>query len=152
MLARRMKDLHAILGIATLAVNVVAAVWGGVAWIRQDPSVSFWYVLRVAQAFVAVEVALGVVRLLDGGKPPDELHYVYGVAPLVIAVVTEAMRGGAAVAEIEALEGVDPESLPRREKVLLARRVVVREIGIMTVGVILVVTLLLRAAQSGGAF
>jgi hypothetical protein len=28
--------------------------------------------------------------------------------------------------------------------------VVVREIGIMTVGVILVVTLLLRAAQSGG--
>jgi hypothetical protein len=33
--------------------------------------------------------------------------------------------------------------------VLLARRVVVREIGIMTVGVILVTTLLLRAAQSG---
>ncbi len=54
--------------------------------------------------------------------------------------------------ELEALEGVDPESLPRREKVLLARRVVVREIGIMTVGVILIVTLLLRAAQSGGAF
>jgi hypothetical protein len=149
MLARRMKDLHAILGIATLAANVVAAVWGGVAWIRQDPSVSFWYVLRVAQAFVAVEVVIGLVRLLDGAKPTDELHYVYGVAPLVIAVVTEAMRRSAAVAEIEALEGVDPESLPRREKVLLARRVVVREIGIMTVGVILVVTLLLRAAQSG---
>jgi hypothetical protein len=147
-----MKDVHAIVGIATLAANVVAAAWGGIAWMRQDPSVWFWYLLRVAQAFVAVEVALGVERLLAGAKPPDELHYVYGVAPLVIAVVTEAMRGNAAVAEIEALEGVDPESLPRREKVLLARRVVVREIGIMTVGVILVVTLLLRAAQSGGAF
>ena len=64
------------------------------------------------------------------------------------AVVTEAMRAGAAARELDALEG-DAEALPHREKVLLARRVVVREIGIMTVGVILVVTLLLRAAQSG---
>jgi hypothetical protein len=63
--------------------------------------------------------------------------------------VTEAMRADAARREVDAIEG-DPEELPRREKVLLARRVVVREIGIMTVGVILVVTLLLRAWQSGG--
>ncbi len=147
-----MKDVHAILGIATLAVNALAAVWGGLAWMRADPSVSFWYVLRVAQGFVVIEVLLGLVRLIQGAKPPDELHYVYAVAPLVIALVTEAMRSGAAHSEIEALDGVDPETLPRREKVLLARRVVVREIGIMTVGVILVVTLLIRAAQSGGAF
>jgi hypothetical protein len=146
-----MKDVHAIAGIATLAANVLAAVWGGVAWMRQDPSVSFWYVLRVAQAFVAVEVALGVVLLLQGRKPPDSLHYVYAVSPLVIALVTEAMRAGAAARELDGVEG-DPDELPRREQVLLARRVVVREIGIMTVGVILVVTLLLRAAQSGGAF
>jgi hypothetical protein len=147
-----MKDVHAILGIATLAANVLAAAWGAVAWMRSDPSVTFWYVLRVAQGFVVVEVVLGVVRLAQGAKPPDSLHYVYGVAPLVIALVTEGMRSNAAHSELEALEGVDPDSLPRREKVLLARRVVVREIGIMTVGVILIVTLLLRAAQSGGAF
>jgi hypothetical protein len=62
--------------------------------------------------------------------------------------LTEAMRADAARREVYAVEG-DPEALPHREKVLLARRVVVREIGIMTVGVILVVTLLLRAWQSG---
>jgi hypothetical protein len=146
-----MKDVHAIVGAATLAVNALAAVWGGVAWIRNDPSVSFWYVLRVAQVIVVVEVVLGLVLLIQGLKPPDSLHYVYAVAPLVIALVTEAMRAGAAARELEGVEG-DPEELSRREKVLLARRVVVREIGIMTVGVILVVTLLLRAAQSGGAF
>jgi hypothetical protein len=151
MLARRMKDVHAIVGIATLAANALAAVWGAVAWMRQDPSVWFWYVLRVAQVTVVVEVGLGVVLLAQGEKPPDSLHYVYAVAPLVIALVTEAMRQSAAAAEVEALDA-DPETLPRREQVLLARRVVVREIGIMTVGVILVVTLLLRAAQSGGAF
>jgi hypothetical protein len=142
------KDLHAIVGIATLGLNAVAAVWGAVAWLRADPSVSFWYVLRTAQLSVVVSVVLGLIRVAQGASTSDELHYVYGVAPLVIAVVTEAMRAGAAGREIEALEG-DPEALPQREKVLLARRVVVREIGIMTVGVILVVTLLLRAWQSG---
>ena len=143
-----MKDAHAIVGIATLGLNALAAVWGGVAWMRRDPSVSFWYVLRVAQLSVVVSVALGLVRVAAGARPPDTLHYVYGVAPLVIALVTEAMRADAARREADALEG-DPEALPHREKVLLARRVVVREIGIMTVGVILVVTLLLRAWQSG---
>jgi hypothetical protein len=142
------KDVHAIVGIATLGLNALAAVWGAVAWLRADPSVSFWYVLRTAQLSVVVSVVLGLVRLASGAKPPDKLHYVYGVAPLVIALVTEAMRAGAAEREIESVEG-DPEALPHRDKVLLARRVVVREIGIMTVGVILVVTLLLRAWQSG---
>jgi hypothetical protein len=153
MLARRMKDVHAIAGIATLALNALAAVWGGVAWARRDPSVWFWPVLRLAQASVVAEVVLGVVLLIQGRKPPDSLHYVYAVAPLVIALVTEAMRADAARREIDELgDDVDPEALPRREQVLLARRVVVREIGIMTLGVILIVTLLLRAASSGGAF
>src|SRR3954463_10133596 len=127
----------------------MAAVWGGVAWMRRDPSVSFWYVLRVAQLSVVVSVVLGLVPVSAGARPPDKLHYVYGVAPLVIALVTEAMLADAARREVDAVDG-DPEALPHREKALLARRVVVREIGIMTVGVILVVTLLLRAWQSGG--
>ena len=143
-----MKDVHAIVGIATLAANVLAAVWGSVAWIRKVPSVWFWYVLRVAQATVVLEVGLGVVLLIQGEKPPDQLHYVYALAPLVVAFFTEGLRVNAAAAELQHVEG-DPEALPRREQVLLARRVVVREIGIMTVGVILVVTLLLRAWQSG---
>jgi hypothetical protein len=144
-----MKDVHAVVGIATLFLNVMAAAWGAVAWLRSDPSVSFWYVLRAAQLAVVASVVLGLVRLAAGATPSDKLHYVYGVAPLVIAVVTEAMRAGAAAREVDEVEG-DVEALPHREKVLLARRVVVREIGIMTVGVILVVTLLLRAWQSGG--
>jgi hypothetical protein len=143
-----MKDVHAVVGIATLFLNVLAAAWGAVAWLRSDPSVSFWYVLRVAQLAVVASVVLGLVRLAAGAAPSDKLHYVYGVAPLVIALVTEAMRAGAAAREMAEVEG-DVEALPHREKVLLARRVVVREIGIMTMGVILVVTLLLRALQSG---
>ena len=128
-----------------LAANAVAAAWGGVAWLRKVPSTLFWPILRVAQATVAIEVLLGVGLWLSGEKPPDDLHYVYGITPLVVAFVTEGMRVGAAQRELEELEG-DLESLERREQVLLARRIVMREIGVMTVGTLLIVTLLGRAA------
>src|SRR3954462_13596772 len=113
-----MKDTHAFVGFACLALNAVAAVWGGVAWARRDPSVSFWPVLRVAQASVVVEVLFGGVLLVQGEKPPDSLHYVYAVAPLVIALVTEPTRAAAAGRETaEQGEGIDPDALPRREQI-----------------------------------
>jgi hypothetical protein len=142
--------VHEYFAIATLAANVVAACWGAIAWSRAIPSRAFWYFLRVAQASVVVQVVLGFVLLAQGKRPPDQLHYVYAVAPLIVALVTEAMRAGASQRELEQVD--DPEALPRKDRILLARRIVLREIGIMTVGVILVVTLLIRAAQSGGLF
>jgi hypothetical protein len=145
-----MTGVHETFAIVALAANLVAALWGAVCWSRGIPSRAFWYFLRVAQLSVVVQVVLGVVLLAQGKRPPDELHYVYAVAPLFVALVTEAMRAGASQRELEAVD--DPERLPRRDRILLARRIVLREIGIMTVGVILVVTLLIRAAQSGGLF
>lgn len=132
----------------TLGANVAAALWGAIAWSRGIPSRVFWYVLRVAQATVVGQVTLGGILLAEGHRPADQLHYVYAVSPLIVAVVTEAMRVGASQHELALVD--DPEALPRRERILLARRIVLREIGIMTVGAILVVTLLIRAAQSGG--
>ena len=128
-----------------LGANAFAAAWGAVAWLRKVPSTGFWPVLRVAQVTVALEVLVGVVLWLGGEEPPDDLHYVYGVAPLFVAFVTEGMRIGAATRELEEIEG-DLEALSRREQVLLARRIVLREIGVMTIGTLLVVTLLGRAA------
>ena len=52
-----------------------------------------------------------------------------------------------AQAELEGVE--DFEALERREQILLARRVVLREMGTMTIGAILIVTLALRAASTG---
>ena len=145
--ARAVTGAHQTLGFVALAANAVAAAWGAFAWSRGIPSRVFWYLLRVAQLTVVVEVVLGGVLLVDGRRPPDQLHYVYAVTPLLVALVTEAMRAGASQRELEQVD--DPDALPRKERILLARRIVLREIGIMTVGVILVVTLLIRAAQSG---
>ena len=142
---RFLSGLHDVLAFVALGANAVAAAWGAAAWLRKVPSTAFWPVLRVAQATVAVEVLLGVALWLSGKKPPDSLHYVYGIAPLIVAFVTEGMRVGAAQRELEELED-DLDSLDRREQVLLARRIVMREIGVMTIGTLLVVTLLGRAA------
>lgn len=142
-----MSGVHIAVGAAVLAANAVAAAWGGAAWARKRTSVWFWYLLRLAQVTVVVEAALGLVLLIEG-READDLHYVYGIAPLVISVFTEAMRIGQAQKEIEAAGG-EPDQLDRREQVLLARRIVIREIGVMTMGCILIVTLSLRALQSG---
>jgi hypothetical protein len=137
-----------VLGIGVLAANAVAAGWGGVAWLRKEPSVMFWPLLRVAQALVAAQVVVGLLLLARGDSSPDGLHLAYGIAPLVISLVSEGMRVGVAQRELEGIE--DVESLERREQVVVARRVALGEMGVMTVGVLLVLTLALRAYQTGG--
>jgi hypothetical protein len=145
--ARAVPGIHETFAFVTLGANVVAAVWGVFVWSRGIPSRAFWWVLRVAQGCVIVQVIIGLALLAEGHRPADNLHYLYAVIPLIVAVVTEAMRIGASQRELEDVD--DPENLPRRERILLARRIVLREIGIMTVGVVLVVTMLIRAIQSG---
>jgi hypothetical protein len=140
------SGIHEILGIAVLASNGVAAAWGAVAWSRRDPSKVFWYLLRLAQAVVVVQAVIGVALAL-GGHDAGAIHYVYGIAPLVVSLVSEGARVTVASAELAAIE--DPDALDRRERILMARRIVLREIGVMTIGAILIVTLGLRAMATG---
>jgi hypothetical protein len=137
-------------GIAVLAANAVAAAWGAVAWLRKDAraSIVFWPLLRVAQATVVVEVVVGLLLLAGGQSSPDGLHVAYGVSPLVVALVSEGMRAGVAQHRLEEVEHL--ESLDRTQQVAVARRVALDEMGVMTVGVLLILTLALRAFQTGG--
>jgi hypothetical protein len=135
-------------GIAVLATNAVAGGWGAVAWLRKDPSVWFWYLLRVAQATVVIQVILGFVLLARGEQAPDGLHIAYGVAPLLISLFSEGMRAGVAQRELDEVD--DLEALERPAKVAIARRVALAEMGIMTVGVLMILTLAIRAYSTGG--
>ena len=58
------------------------------------------------------------------------------------------MRAGVAQRELEGVEDID--ALERSEQVALARRVALGEMGVMTVGALLILTLALRAFQTGG--
>ena len=137
-----------VVGIAVLASNGAAGLYGAAAWLRGRVSGPFWYLLRVAQATVVVQAVVGFILLARGLAAPDGLHVAYGIAPLVISLVSEGMRAGVAQRELDEVEDVD--ALERGEQVVLARRVALNEMGVMTVGALLILTLALRAYQTGG--
>jgi uncharacterized SAM-binding protein YcdF (DUF218 family) len=139
-----------VVGIAVLATNLVAAGWGVIGWLRKEAraSIVFWPLLRLAQATVVVQAILGFLLVARGASSPDGLHIVYGVAPLIVSLVSEGMRVGIAQRELEGVE--DIEALERSDQVALAKRVALGEMGVMTVGALLILTLALRAYQTGG--
>ena len=139
-----------VVGIAVLATNLVAAAWGAIGWARKDAraSIVFWPLLRLAQAAVVIQAVLGFLLVARGASAPDGLHIVYGVSPLVVSLVSEGMRVGIAQRELEGVD--DVEALERSEQVTLAKRVALGEMGVMTVGALLILTLALRAFQTGG--
>jgi hypothetical protein len=133
-----------------LATNLVAAVWGSVGWARRDAraSIVFWPLLRVAQATVVVQAVVGLLLVARGASAPDGLHIAYGIAPLLISLVSEGMRAAVAQRELEDVDDVD--ALERSDQIALAKRVALGEMGVMTVGALLILTLSLRAFQTGG--
>jgi hypothetical protein len=137
------------LGIAVLVTNAVAAAWGAATWLRKAPrmSIGFWPLLRLAQVAVVVQVALGLGLLARGDRPADDLHVLYGIAPLVVTLVSEGMRVGVAQRELEGVE--DPDALERPRQIAIARRVALGEVGVMTIGALLILTLALRAYSTG---
>jgi hypothetical protein len=139
-----------VVGIAVLATNLVAAAWGAIGWVRKDAraSIVFWPLLRAAQATVVVQAVSGFLLVARGASAPDGLHIAYGVAPLIVSLVSEGMRAAVAQRELEDVEDVD--ALDRSEQVALAKRVALGEMGVMTVGALLILTLALRAYQTGG--
>ncbi len=142
-----MLDVHIANGFLLLVTNGLAGIWGGTAWLRREPSVAFWYALRVAQVVVVIQVALGSILLLSGRNAPSGLHYLYGVLPLVVSLAAEALRAG--VSERE-LEGLDFDSLPRERRRVIAAAIVRRETGIMAVSALVVLALALRALGTSG--
>jgi hypothetical protein len=139
--------VHVVVGIAVVAANLLAGGWGGIAWLRHRASVGFWYALRVAQIAVVLQAALGAILLLSGREAASGLHYLYGLVPVGVSLLAEAVRAGAAERE---LVGLDFESLPRERQRRIAMAIVRRETGIMAVSTLVIFLLALRAATTAG--
>jgi len=139
--------VHLVVGITVIASNLAAGGWGGIMWLRREPSVGFWYALRVAQVAVVLQAALGAILLLSGHEAASGLHYLYGLLPVGISLLAEAVRAGAAERE---LVGLDFESLPTERQREIALAIVRRETGIMAVSALVIFLLALRAATTAG--
>ena len=144
-----MAAVHLVVGCAVIALNLAAFAIGGVSWLRDRPSVPFWLLLRAAQVAVFAQVMLGGLLVFTGHEPPDELHYLYGILPLVVSLLAEGARAGAAEREVRDL---DVESLPVEGQQQVALAIVRREMGIMAVSCGVILFLGLRAAGTSGAF
>jgi len=144
-----MPEVHLVVGVALIVLNLAAFAVGGAAWLRSRPSIPFWYLLRAAQVAVFLQALLGGLLVFSGHEPPDDLHYLYGIAPLVVSFLAEGARAGAAQRELGELEF---EALPEGEQQELALAIVRREMGIMAVSCGVILFLGLRAAGTSGAF
>jgi heme A synthase len=142
-----MLGVHIAVGFAVIALNLAAGALGGTAWYRNQPSIPFWYLLRAAQVAVFLQALIGGLLVVTNHEPSEDLHYVYGILPLVVSFIAEGARAGAAQRELGEL---DFESLPAEEQQSLGLAIVRREMGIMAVSCGVIFFLALRAAFTSG--
>jgi heme A synthase len=142
-----MVGLHIAVGMLVILLNLAAGAIGGWAWFKLRPSVPFWYFLRFAQIAVFIQAALGGLLLVTGHSAKEDLHYLYGILPLVISFIAEGARLGAAQRELGEL---DIESFPPEAQESIAMQIVRREMGIMAVSCTVIFFLAVRAATTSG--
>lgn len=143
------KEVHLLVGVASLVITGAATLWGAWCWWRWQPGQWFWRLLRAAQATVVLEVVLGGVLLLTHKKAVT-LHYIYGVLPILVSFIGEQLRIASAqmVLDSRGFESTEEVGrLPATEQRQLVLSIVRREVGVMTLAALVMFVLLGRAAM-----
>lgn len=146
-----MKQVHLVVGVVTIVLSGVAALYGGWCWRQASDPTWFWRILRASQIAVVVQAALGGVLLLMGRKAPN-LHVLYGVLPLLVSFIAEQLRISSAQMVLdqrghESTQAVG--TLPAAEQREIVVAVVRREVAVMALAALVNVGLLARAAMTG---
>jgi hypothetical protein len=138
---------HEALGAIAIAVNALAALLGGLAWLLNRRVPGFQVALRSGQGLIIAEAVTGAALLLDGKDLPP-LHLIYGLVPIAVAFVAEQLRLTAAqtVLDQHDLEGAaEVAKLPVDEQHALVALIVRRETATMAASAAVVALLALRA-------
>jgi hypothetical protein len=147
-----MKVVHLVVGVLAIGLTGAAGVWGAWCWWRVRQSRWFWILLRVGQAVIVVEIALGGVLVLLGHKPSD-LHLLYGLLPVAVSFVAEQLRIAAAEMVLDGRgfeSAAEVGQLGEEDQRAVVVAIVQREIGVMVLAAIVIVALLARAAGTAG--
>jgi hypothetical protein len=146
------KEVHIVLGVAAIAINAAAGIYGAWRWWRVEPrTVWFWRLLRAGQALVVIEAALGGVLDLTDRKASG-LHLLYGLLPLLVSLFAEQLRLASAQMVLDARGYESAEAvgqLPEAEQRSVVVSILRRELGVMALSALVVVGLLARAAGTG---
>lgn len=147
-----MKPVHIVVGVLAIGLMAAVAIYATWAWSRPAQRVWFWRLLRTAQAVVVVQVALGGILVLAGHKPKG-LHVLYGVLPLAVSLIAESLRAASAQTILDARgfeSAKDVGKLPAEEQRGVVTAIMRREFGLIAIAALVIVVLLLRAAQTAG--
>ncbi|MBK8294257.1 MAG: hypothetical protein IPK93_05555 [Solirubrobacterales bacterium] len=140
-----MHSTYLALGLAVIALNLIAGATGAVAWLRHRLAIAFWYLLRAAQAGTLVFVLFETVLYIGGHRADDGLHYLYVLLPVIASLLAEGMRGASASQE---LGEVDFKTLSEEQQQEVATLIVRRETGVMTVACFVIAFLVWRAVTT----
>jgi hypothetical protein len=147
-----MKLVHIVVGVLSLVLMGSAAIWGAWCWYQVKQSRLFWLLLRIGQAVVVLEMALGGVLVLMGRKESD-LHLIYGLLPLMVSFLAEQLRIASAQMILDS-RGFENASavgeLPETDQRVVVLSIVQRELAVMVLAALVIVVLLIRAAGTGG--
>jgi hypothetical protein len=149
---RRVKSVHLVVGVLAIMSWALAGAFGAWGWWRVSPSPWFWRLLRLAQAVVVLQVALGGILVVLGHKPPG-LHVIYGLLPLLVSLVAEGLRAASAQTILDARGYESAQAVgerPAEEQRAVVVAILRRELGLMALAAAVIVVLLLRAAQTAG--
>ena len=133
---------------ATAAVTGVAALVGAVGWWQVRQSRVFWVLARAGQVVaVGQAVAAGVLALLSF-DPADDLYWLYALLPVLVGFFAEQLRIVAAEQVLDRLglegsEGVRELPAERQRSVVVS--ILRREMGVMTLAMVVVCFLAVRA-------
>ena len=143
-----MKDVHIVFGVAAIALNSLAGLYGVWCWHRAESRAWFWRILRAAQASCVVEAALGGIWVATG-RHVSNIHLLYGLLPIAVSFIGESLRISTAQLVLDArgfASAREVGELEPSEQRLIVRTIVQREVGVMALAAIVIVVLLARAA------
>ena len=143
-----MTEVHIGIGVALIASNAAAGLWGAWSITRPCPMRSSGQNPRAFACRHQPQAVDGAILVLMGRELP-ELHLIYGLVPIGVSFMAEQLRLAAAdtVLAQRDLEGrADVEALPPAEQQALVRAILRREMGVMAASAVVVALLGVRAA------
>ena len=82
-----------VVGALLIAATLAVAVWGFVAYRRSSPPGRlFTHMLALAQTLVLAQATLGLVLISRDLRPGQQLHFAYGLLPLLAVAYPYALR------------------------------------------------------------
>ena len=146
---REMTAVHIVLGVAVVAANLAAGLYGGRRVVALVPPARF---LAAAAHRPGARRRPGRARRRARSRwarTCPRLHLVYGLTPLAVAFFAEQLRAVSAQTELDRRELAGRDDVARLSEIdqrLLVEAIVRREIGVMAASALVVAGLGVRAS------